>query len=173
MIDSIADVVLIGQDLPDCCLVPRIRHGEVGMCHHRACFLESVYAGRYDFFILQDCTDFSGASAGSVKLEYLFYDRCSFRVWNDFLWIVRIFHISIRRVGGEPFPAFCLCFLCGTDFFADVPRIKIIEIVPQTNEFVKAFIAVHTIVYGNVTDVVLRKNQFYVGACFQIIPAQS
>ena len=164
---------MIGEYLTDSRVTPTIRMREVGFSNSAACPLENIHTWGYDFFSGEDIADSHNAYSACVHFEYPFNDGSCFGIGNQFLFVFGIPHIAVWRCGADSFASFTLSSLHGSYFSACVTGIEIVEVILDSRKIADTVDAVHAIVYGNKTHIVLWEGYLHQHSRLQIISAES
>ena len=147
-------------------LVQVIRHG--------ASFLPGVIRSDRQYPVgSQDFCDLQGAFSRNAQVEDTPHHLCGFLVYNPFLFILWIFHISIGRIAGDVFPGFPAHFDNCPDFFACVLGVIVVKYVFEHSEVIFALCTVHIIIDGDKPDIVGREDEILQPPHIRILPAQT
>ena len=138
-----------------------------------SCFSECVNAWRHNFLCTQFITYLHYSDSVCIHFKNSFHYRRCFGIWDQLLRIVGILHVSICYYRSNTLTALALCTLNRSNLFTCIPCKKIVEIIAYSRIIVCTVGAVYTVVYGDKTDVILRKGNFHKHTRLQIFSAKS
>ena len=96
-----------------------------------------------------------------------------FFILHPLLFVIRRFHVSIRRQNSQMFSCIAFHFHNGTDFFAGVFSVPFIDDIAEGHKLVVTLSAVHTIIHRNKVNIMFGKHDFRIYADLQIITSET
>lgn len=100
-------------------------------------------------FLFKLCGDLARTSALHTQVKDFPNDLCRFLINHPRLWIFGMLLISVRNIDGQTVATLALCLLHGSDFAAGIPRIKLVEPIPDSCKIVVDAVGVDDVVVGH------------------------
>ena len=136
-------------------------------------FLPGVISGNGRYPVgCEDFCNLHGAFPRNTEVKDTPHHLCRFFVHNPFLFILRVFYVSIRRVAGDVLPGFAPHLYHCPDFLAGILGVVVVEYIFEHRKIIFPFGAVHIIVDGNKADVIGRKDEILKPPHVGILPSQ-
>ena len=165
VVDRVADVGLIFQDVSDDCQRPGVRFvwwrirediTEFSVAH-----VFPIGRSR-NLFVIQYPGDLGRAAAMGSKIKDLFDDPSGFLVDHDLVFRVWILHVSKRSIGRCYFPRRMFCSQCGLYLSAGILGKPLIEQILEGDEIAQTLFGVLVLCDGDVADVLFREHELQI-----------
>ena len=125
---------------------------------------------RYDFILFQNTGDLRWPVTVQTKRKYPLDYFSGFRVDNPPLFVFRVFHVAIGRVGAEMFPRFTFGLHHRAYLLACIFCVPFVDNVQKGGKVAVLLVcAVNAIIDGDKPHALFHKQDFGVKAHFQII----
>ena len=121
-----------------------------------------VGSGVEYLILFELCSNLARPFALHTERKNLFDNPCRFLVHNPLLRIIGMLFVSIRNIRCQPFTTLTLCLVDRTDFAAGIPRIKLVEPVPDSGKIVVDAVGIDCVIVvidGNEADAMLGKGE--------------
>ena len=132
-----------------------------------------VSFNRQDVLGSQQLCDLHGAFPRNAQVKNPFDDLGGFLVHDPLLFIRRVFHVPVGRIGAEVFPGISFGSHNSPDFLAGIAGVEVIEQITERGKIVVPFVAVHAVIDGDIPNIALGKETLGIVAHFQIVPAHA
>ena len=133
-----------------------------------------VVSGRSEDFPLPQLSCYLGRSKPIHNIQPDFIDHIgSLTVGYPMFAVIRVFHVSVRRISRQMFSGVPFDLHHSTDFLAGVFRIPLIDDIAEGSKLIVALGAVHPIVYGDKVNIMLREHDLGIHTHLQIITAKT
>ena len=123
-----------------------------------------------DVFGSQQLGNLHGAFSRNAQVKNTLDDFGSFLVHNPLLFVRWVFHIPVGRIGTEVFPGVSFGPHNSPNLLAGIARVEVVEQVAKRGKIVVPFVAVHTVIDGDISNITFRKETLGIVAHFQVIP---
>ena len=131
-------------------------------------------SGIFDFALGEDIGNLRRSISVHAQLENLTNYLGGSIVHDPMVLIVRVFGISVWRLGTQRFAGFALCLEHRTNFLTGVLGVKFVENVDKRSKITVLLIgAVHAIVDGNEANICAGKGYLSVKTDLEVVSSQS
>ena len=122
----------------------------------------------------EDACNLSYTITLNTESKGFFYNLCCLRVNNPMVFILRIFDITVRRIGAKRFPGFALCLKDCSNLLTGILGIPFVDDVQERCEVaILTILGIDTVVDGDKADICVWKLDLGVHSYLQVISAKS